>query len=82
MWWIVGANANAPSVGDYFDHLIAHSMTCTSENDDLCATGHRGLMFELLYEVNMKVHIGLLEQGNRCLKQVKTVHIGYALNEA
>ena len=36
---------------DDFDHLIAHSMACTLENEVGCAMGHEWLRFGSFHEV-------------------------------
>lgn len=56
---------------DGIDNLIAHSMTCTLEEEVGCARKYGRLRFGSPHEVIKEVHEGCLELGKRSIEQGK-----------
>ena len=48
---IVESKPNSHEVGDGFDHLIMHALSCTIKSEDESVTGYRSICFGSLNEV-------------------------------
>ena len=64
------ASAKSPRVGGDFDHIIAHTMSCTLEGDDGYALGLEWLRFgsliEALNEAREGAQSGCLDLDSSC----------------
>ena len=59
----VESRPNSHDYGDGFDHLIAHALSCTLENEDVRDMSYGGLRFGSLDEVIKVDDFGCLNEG-------------------
>lgn len=65
------SSPKSPYEGDEFDHIIAHTMSCTLEKEDVSAMAYEELRFGSLHEVIKGDVLEYLGQGKGCLEQDK-----------
>ena len=68
----VEARANFHDLGDNFNHLVAHALSCTNENDDVCAKKYGSICFEPLSEVMKNDDLEWLDEGKGVPKKVRS----------
>ena len=56
------SRSNSHDLGDRFDHLVAHALSCTFEDDVVCAKEYGSICFGSLDEVIKVDDLGCLKR--------------------
>ena len=60
----VESRANPHDLGDGFDHLVAHTLSCTIEDEVVCAKKYGSIYFGSFDEVSIGDDLGCLNEAN------------------
>ena len=66
---IVESRAHSHDIGDSFDHLVAHSLSCTIKNDGVYEKEYESIYFGSLNEVINDDDLECFDKGYGVLKK-------------
>ena len=72
---IVEARSNSHVIGDSFDHLVSHALSCTFKNNGVCSKEHESICFGSLNEVINDNDLVCLNDGKGVLNMRYDVYL-------